>query len=145
MSPNEAKCILEQLAHGIDPDTGEQLQQIGVLNSPIVIRALFLAVSALSQESSGPSQPRAKARRISTQESVSLVESPVAGKTWYPEEDANLLIAYDAGSTVDELASAHGRTRGAIAARLVRLGRIKERSEVYVRQPKAREGTTGEA
>lgn len=36
-------------------------------------------------------------------------------------------------ASVDQLAHSHGRSKGGIAARLVRLGRIKERSEIYTR------------
>jgi hypothetical protein len=47
MSPNEAKSIIEALANGVDPETGEVLSAQSVFNNPQVIRALFIATNAL--------------------------------------------------------------------------------------------------
>ena len=47
MSPNEAKLIIETLANGIDPETGEDLSGQSIFNNPQVIRALFVATKAL--------------------------------------------------------------------------------------------------
>lgn len=47
MSPLEAKKIIDALANGIDPETGEILPDQSTFNSPQVIRALFVAVKAL--------------------------------------------------------------------------------------------------
>lgn len=58
-----------------------------------------------------------------------------AGHSWPESEDKALLAIFDAGMPVKEIAAKHGRTQGAIAARLVRLGRIKERADVYIRTP----------
>lgn len=41
MSPQEAARILDLLAQGIDPESGELLPQDNVVHSPTVIRALF--------------------------------------------------------------------------------------------------------
>jgi len=49
MTPTEAKQVIEVLAKGIDPETGEVLSQDSPINSPHVIRALFMAVKALEQ------------------------------------------------------------------------------------------------
>lgn len=112
MTPKEAKQVLEVLARGIDPETGEVLPQDSPVNSPHVIRALFMAVMALEQ--AGEKPVRAKA------------EGPGnAGKSWSPEEDEKLLAAFDAGSEVSALAKAHQRTAGAIKSRLIRHGRLQ--------------------
>ena len=47
MSPLEAKKIIESLADGIDPVTGEILPEQSAINSPQVVRALFVAAKAL--------------------------------------------------------------------------------------------------
>ncbi len=52
-----------------------------------------------------------------------------AGQAWSGDEDNALLQAYDTGTPIRALAEQHGRTQGAITARLVRLGRVKDRSE----------------
>jgi hypothetical protein len=66
MLPTEARQIIEALAQGIDPETGEILPKESQLQRPVATHL-------------------------------------------------------------------HGRSKGGIAARLVRLGRIKERSEIYTR------------
>jgi hypothetical protein len=43
MSPQQAKRIIEALANGIDPDTGEVLPGQSVFNNPQVVRSLFFA------------------------------------------------------------------------------------------------------
>ncbi len=47
MSPLEAKKIIDALANGIDPETGEVLPAQSTFNDPQVIRALFVALKAL--------------------------------------------------------------------------------------------------
>lgn len=54
-----------------------------------------------------------------------------AGRSWPETEDKELLAIFDAGTPVKEIAEKHGRTQGAIVSRLVRLGRIKERADVF--------------
>ena len=117
MSPLEAKKIIESLANGIDPETGEILPAQSTFNSPQVIRALFAAGKALDSAS----------KRAERNNSL----PGNAGQSWSDEEDHDLLTIFDAGTPVKEIAAKHGRTQGAIAARLVRLGRIKDRAEVY--------------
>ena len=117
MSPLEAKKIIESLANGIDPETGEILPAQSTFNSPQVIRALFVAGNALEKA----------AKRAERDNSL----PGNAGRSWSDEEDQALLVNFDSGAPVKEIAVKHGRTQGAIAARLVRLGRIKDRAEVY--------------
>lgn len=106
--------IVECLAKGIDPLTGEILSEHGPLNDPAVIRALFEAANAL-RTSPAPGQPNAEANPRPAN----------AGNAWPPEEDLRLLADFDAGVTPKELARKHGRTPGAIKSRLVKLGRIE--------------------
>jgi hypothetical protein len=47
-----------------------------------------------------------------------------SGSRWSGEEEQRLATAFDAGQSVDELARAHNRSRAAIEARLVRLGKM---------------------
>lgn len=117
MSPLEAQKIIESLANGIDPETGEILPTQSIFNSPQVIRALFVAVKALEKA----------ARRAERDSSI----PGNAGRPWSDEEDKELLATFDGGTPVRAIAASHGRTQGAIAARLVRLGIIKDRAEVY--------------
>lgn len=118
MAPLEAKKIIESLANGIDPETGEILPPQSTLNSPAVIRALFIAGNALDRA----------AKHADRKKSL----PDMAGRPWGEKEDQALLAAFGAGTTVKDMAAKHGRTLGAIASRLVRLGKIKDRAEVYV-------------
>ena len=47
------------------------------------------------------------------------------GRRWTPEADIALREAYRAGSSIEDLAKRHQRTRQAIRARLIRLGEIE--------------------
>jgi hypothetical protein len=121
MTPAEAKQLIQALARGIDPETGEVLPADNPLNSPHVIRALFLAAEALDLlvHPSGPTPPPPPPPRP---------RPPApgkAGKPWTPDEDQDLLTAFDADTTVAALAQAHQRTNGAITSRLIRLGRLQ--------------------
>lgn len=53
-----------------------------------------------------------------------------SGKPWMPELDQRLCEMYDIGATAKELCEHFGRSSSGIAARLVRLGKIKERSNL---------------
>jgi len=121
MSPNDALKIIECLANGADPETGELLHEQSPLNNPNVVRALFVACKALD----------AQAKRGERKQE--LPEN--AGRPWSDGEDRELLADFDAGVPNRDLAARHRRTQGAIASRLVRLGRIKDRAEVYTRKP----------
>ena len=55
-------------------------------------------------------------------------EHLVAGKPWTATEDDELLRQFDSGLAVEALAAAHERTRAGIEARLVKHGRLDERT-----------------
>jgi hypothetical protein len=112
MTPAEAKQIIEVLAGGVDPATGEVLADDSPLSSPHVIRALFLAAKALELMAAKAARPAAAAPGN-------------AGKAWTEGEDQRLVAAFDAGTPVAELARTHERTTGAINSRLIRLGRLQ--------------------
>ena len=113
MTPAEAKQIIEVLAGGVDPATGEVLPDDSPLSSPHVIRALFIAAKALElMAAAKPARP--------------AVAAPGnAGKSWTNDEDQRLIAAFDAGTLVAALARTHERTTGAINSRLVKLGRLQ--------------------
>lgn len=110
MEHKEAKEVLEQLAKGISPVTGEILAGESPFNDPRVIRALYFALGLF-----GPTEkPITRTKDLPAQ----------AGKPWPPEEDKRLLDSFDAGVKPRKLAEMHGRTRGAIESRLAKLGRV---------------------
>jgi len=132
MSPNEAKLIIEALANGLDPETGEVLSEQTILNQPKIIRALFIATHALDVLSE-------EKRHVTVVEDLSKkakrekTHPGNAGKGWSNNEDNELLSSYNAGVSIKDIAAKHDRTVGAIAARLVRLGCIDERKDIYMK------------
>jgi hypothetical protein len=119
MEAKRAAQILRALADGVDPFTGEVVDDCGPLQNPECIRALFAAVETLEGRAADRNK-RAKGNRGLTGR---------AGKPWDEREDGELTKRFDAGWNVADLAKHHQRTRGAIQARLVRLGKIKNRGE----------------
>ncbi|MBI1965709.1 MAG: hypothetical protein HYV99_09000 [Betaproteobacteria bacterium] len=103
--------ILNALANGVHPATGEKFGADSPYQHPDTVRALFEAVRAVE---GGPADAERKP----------APPQSGPGSRWSPEEDERLAAAFDAGRTVDELARAHSRSRAAIEARLVRLGKM---------------------
>jgi hypothetical protein len=108
-----ARHIIEALADGLDPSTGEGLAPGSPLESPEVIRALHVALNALDLQ-------------IRKWERDTALPSN-AGKSWSPKEDRALAEAFDAGDRLSAIASRFGRTEGSIASRLVRIGKVPDR------------------
>lgn len=107
-----ARQIIDTLAQGIHPVTGEAMPEDSPYNAPAVIRALH-AVSRALDKRDPPAPPRRRA------------EPPVnAGKRWSPQEDAALDVAFDAGIAIKQVAQELGRTAFAVEQRLVKLGKI---------------------
>ena len=117
MVPHEAKAIVDALASGVDPETGEILSGQSIFNHPPIIRALFLASRAL--DTMVKKEKRSK----------SLPEN--AGNSWLDIEDSELLIEFKKGISVKEIATKHSRTQVAITSRLLHLGAVKEKGDAY--------------
>ena len=64
---------------------------------------------------------RSQARVCRTR--ASITTQKLSGRSWRPDEEQQLLEEYDAGLPVEQIARRHGRTAGAIEARLSELGR----------------------
>jgi hypothetical protein len=110
MQTCEALRIIQALADGADPSTGEVFPQESPYQHPQVVRALLTAARALERQA----RIERRNRRLPER----------AGKPWDEAEDKRLLQAYDANTTIPELARQHERTQGSIRARLEKLGRI---------------------
>jgi len=112
-----ARQIIDILAQGIHPITGEAMPDDSPYNAPPVIRALHTVSRALESASASPSAageaPRARRNA-----------PPNAGKAWSGQEDAALEIAFDAGIPLKQVAQELGRTPFAVEQRLVKLGKI---------------------
>jgi hypothetical protein len=84
---------------------------------PGTLRVIFAALGLLAAEQ--PSAPaRAKEARLA-------LAARNAGRPWSAIDDVTLATAFDSGTTIGALAVQMERTRGAITARLVKLGKIE--------------------
>ncbi|MET0311169.1 MAG: hypothetical protein ABW051_03905 [Burkholderiaceae bacterium] len=110
MELQSARQIIDSLARGIHPVTGEMMPEDSPYNAPPVIRALFAVACALDE------RPPAKPRRELP---------PNSGQPWTPEEDRLLAERFEAGRPVAELALSAGRSRLAVEARLIKLGMLQ--------------------
>jgi hypothetical protein len=111
MDDSRAAEILKSLAAGVDPGDGSSLAPGSPLQSPDVVRALFMAAETL------------ETRTRLARRNGNLPRN--AGKPWSKEEDDRLLAGFDGGIAVEALAAAHERTRAGIEARLVKHGRLE--------------------
>jgi hypothetical protein len=111
MDSQKALQIVQALADGIDPITGEVFAEGSPYQHPDVVRALFAAAAAL------------QGRVVSEERGKSLPDN--AGKAWSEVEEKLLVERFDGGASEAELAQVHHRTRGSIRSRLVRLGKIE--------------------
>jgi hypothetical protein len=117
MERDNAAKILQTLVDGIDPATGEPFPASSPYQRADIVRALFVAVQALGNP------PRGKT--AASQEKPGFEN---AGRPWSQEEDTRLGRAFDAGKSIEVLSEEHKRSRFAIEARLVKLGRIEDTS-----------------
>jgi hypothetical protein len=108
-----ARQILDTLAQGIHPVTGEAMPEDSPYNAPPVIRALHTVTRALDAAAAVSAPAR------------SVRAAPVnAGKPWSAEDDAALESGFDGGSDLKQLAESLGRTRFGVEQRLIKLGKM---------------------
>lgn len=100
--------VLEALANGIDPNTGEVFPTDSPYQNVEITRALFQALEAVKNYKPKKAQP---ARQ---------------GSKWTEQEDTQLQEAFRSGEKLTELAKKHQRSSGAIRSRLIKKGLIQE-------------------
>lgn len=110
MDQAKALTIVRSLANGVDPVSMEVFPLDSAYQRPDIVRALYEAVSALE--------------RIERFDRRRQQMPAKTGEPWSEDEDRKLLAAFDAGRALQELATAHERTMGAVRARLLKYGRI---------------------
>lgn len=116
MEKAAALKILQQLADGTDPHTGNAFGADSPYQHPDTVRALFVALRALDAPAATGKQRAATAENAPSN----------SGKPWSDDEDKALAAAFDAGKQILELATAHQRSRFAIEVRLAKLGKIEQ-------------------
>ena len=115
MEKEQALKILNALANGVHPATGEVFAADSAYQHPDTVRALFEAVRAVEGGAAAPAT--AAERKSSDMPANTFVR-------WTSEEEARLAAGFDSGRTSAELAKLHNRTRAAIEARLLKMGKI---------------------
>ena len=116
MTSLSTKEIIESLANGVDYETGEVLPSDSILNRGEVVRALYACLDGLDL--------------LNKKKHIKNKLPSNAGKSWTVEEDAELTAEFQSGMSAKDIGVKHERSTGSIASRLVRLGLIKERSDV---------------
>ena len=120
----EREQLLRALAawrDGIDPLHGSVLPPDHPAQRADFLRVVCAAIDAI-------------ARSDVAHRSAGSTGRANAGRPWSHSEDALLTQAHAAGMSVAELARAHGRTNGAITARLVKLELIAMPSGLRLRE-----------
>ena len=107
---------LRAWADGVDAATGAALPPDHPGQQPATLRVVFAALNLLAAEPAPP--PRGREPQLA-------LAARNAGRPWSAVDDAALAAAFESGSTIGALAVQMERTRGAITARLVRLGKIE--------------------
>jgi hypothetical protein len=119
MELQAARQIIDTLAQGVHPVTGEVMPEDSPYNAPPVIRALVAASRALEEKP----KPKAADRT----ERVARVQPGNQGKPWSAEDDARLEAAYVAGTDLKLVAQELGRSPFGVESRLVKLGKLPPR------------------
>jgi len=109
MDIDQAIAILTSLADGVDPYSGERFPSDSPYQQADTVRALHLALEGLAK------LKRSTARKTGP------------GRPWTEDEEKELLRQFDDKIDVEEIAAKHERTKGAIWARLEKLGRIQRK------------------
>jgi hypothetical protein len=115
MEREHALKILNALANGVHPATGEVFAADSPYQHPDTVRALFEAVRTIEGSDAKPAP--VQERKTSEVPANTFVR-------WSLEEEVRLGAAFDAGKTTAELAKLHNRSRAAIEARLLKMGKI---------------------
>jgi len=116
----DRETVIRQLrawADGVDPTSGEALPPDHPGQRPDTLRVIFAALALLA------ASPDPVFSRTETRGSVAGPRN--AGRPWSIEDDDALARGFDAGERIGALAARLERTRGAISARLVKLGKIE--------------------
>jgi hypothetical protein len=117
MEHQQALRILNALANGVHPATGEVFASDSPYQHPDTVRALFEAIRYM--EGAKPATPQLQKQN---EDKITVPASTFV--RWTEGEERRLVAGFDAGKSTAELAKLHNRSRAAVEARLLKLGKI---------------------
>lgn len=116
MEIQAARRVVDMLAQGIHPATGERMPP----DSPYIDPEVIAALHAVSEAAAGrPRRP----------------QPPNAGKAWAAADDQKIEAAFAAGIGFGPIAEELGRTPFAVQSRLVKLGKLPPQPGMRVGAP----------
>lgn len=121
MDIHRAKEIVELLANGVDPTTGEVFPPDSHYNNPEIIRALFTILDSVRT----PAKATKKSIEEKQQDNLDNGKPKNAGLPWNLEQRQDVAALFNDGKTIKELASYFERTQGAIKSELTHQGLIE--------------------
>jgi len=111
MNASQARAVLELLLNGVDPITGECLDDDHVCAQPLVMRALHCAVEALGSADAAPAWKRESTKRS-------------AARPWTKEDDEQVTRLFEQGVSLDRICAETDRRLRGLQRRLAYLGLI---------------------
>lgn len=119
MNQERVISIIDALANGIDPITGEVLPDSSPYNQPEVIRALFHVINLL---------PKVKKPKKTTeqkqQENIDKGQPKNFGLPWLDEDVTFVIDQYNSGVSIDSIANEQARKPSSI------IGLLKKRDVI---------------
>ena len=128
MELKRAVDLVTTLADGVNPITGEILAENDSCNQLEVVRALNLLLRAV-QSTLKSTQSTPNSTQNSTPKCTPNRKDGKEGKPWSREKELLLCRMFDDGRQGQDICTTLGRSHVAVAARLVRLGRIEQRAD----------------
>lgn len=120
MDIQKAKEIVQLLADGIDPVTGELLPKDSIYNEPEVIRALHTVINSIRI----PRNISRKTKEEKQKENLENGKPKNAGLPWDEESKSDIAQMFKSGKTPLELSEYFERTTSAITSELKHQGLI---------------------